>query len=318
MNMFPTCGVHFARVIANQVKQRYTKKDRNTIQHQHTPNSGLPSYRLSAATIAVIPICFESNNEVSMFCENLTNCLTKIAPCTRMTRSHVRKKLGKFNLKNFVHAMKLSRLLGDLEENNRLVVFQGESNFNWWTKTCIEHSDCTLLVVEADQTPQDSRLLKFLYQIQNSYLKKRVEVVVLTKQLKDGNESRGDGLNEWIGKLPFAAGNNLIRVSGTKIATVNENDMNRMCRRITGCSLGLALGGGGARGIAHLGVIKALLEAGVLVDIVGGTSQGAFIGVSWIMSRMTNNFINDEYVSHSFACIVRRLYLQRPLMTSTY
>jgi lysophospholipid hydrolase len=42
--------------------------------------------------------------------------------------------------------------------------------------------------------------------------------------------------------------------------------------------VGLVLGGGGARGISHVGVIKALEEAGIPIDIVGGTSIGAFIG----------------------------------------
>jgi predicted acylesterase/phospholipase RssA len=40
----------------------------------------------------------------------------------------------------------------------------------------------------------------------------------------------------------------------------------------------LALGGGGARGLAHLGVIRALEEAGVPIDVVGGTSMGAVMG----------------------------------------
>lgn len=51
-----------------------------------------------------------------------------------------------------------------------------------------------------------------------------------------------------------------------------------MARRITGQAIGLVLGGGGARGLAHLGVIKALNEVGVPVDMVGGTSQGAYVG----------------------------------------
>lgn len=42
--------------------------------------------------------------------------------------------------------------------------------------------------------------------------------------------------------------------------------------------LGLALGGGGARGCAHVGVIKALEEAGIPIDYIAGTSIGAFIG----------------------------------------
>ena len=48
----------------------------------------------------------------------------------------------------------------------------------------------------------------------------------------------------------------------------------RLCRRVSGRAVGLVLGAGGARGLAHVGVIRALKEAGVTVDLVGGTSQG--------------------------------------------
>ena len=57
------------------------------------------------------------------------------------------------------------------------------------------------------------------------------------------------------------------------------------------------LGGGGARGIAHLGIIKALQEAGIMVDVVGGTSIGAFVGALvagypdyWSMWRHLRDF----------------------------
>jgi len=42
--------------------------------------------------------------------------------------------------------------------------------------------------------------------------------------------------------------------------------------------LGLALGGGGARGLAHIGVLRVLEEAGVSIDVIAGTSSGALIG----------------------------------------
>lgn len=45
--------------------------------------------------------------------------------------------------------------------------------------------------------------------------------------------------------------------------------------------LGLALGSGAARGLAHIGVLKVLDEAGVAVDIIAGTSMGAFIGAMY-------------------------------------
>nr|MDA3951789.1 patatin-like phospholipase family protein [Spirochaeta sp.] len=42
--------------------------------------------------------------------------------------------------------------------------------------------------------------------------------------------------------------------------------------------IGLALGGGAARGIAHIGVLKALDEAGVTVSAIAGTSVGSIVG----------------------------------------
>lgn len=46
-------------------------------------------------------------------------------------------------------------------------------------------------------------------------------------------------------------------------------------RILAGRAVGLVLGGGGARGFAHLGVLRALEELGVRVDMIGGTSIGA-------------------------------------------
>lgn len=43
-------------------------------------------------------------------------------------------------------------------------------------------------------------------------------------------------------------------------------------------SLGLVLSGGGARGVVHIGVLRALLEAGIEPDCVAGTSAGAIVG----------------------------------------
>lgn len=58
----------------------------------------------------------------------------------------------------------------------------------------------------------------------------------------------------------------------------HKNDFMRLARILTGQAIGLVLGGGGARGISHVGIIKALEDQGIPVDIIGGTSIGAFVG----------------------------------------
>ncbi|PVV04908.1 hypothetical protein BB560_000569 [Smittium megazygosporum] len=55
-----------------------------------------------------------------------------------------------------------------------------------------------------------------------------------------------------------------------------RSDFSRLARRLCNKSVGLVMSGGGARGMALLGVLRAFEEAGIPVDIVGGTSIGAF------------------------------------------
>ena len=50
--------------------------------------------------------------------------------------------------------------------------------------------------------------------------------------------------------------------------------------------IGIALGGGAARGWAHIGVLRALIEAGIEPDIIAGTSIGAVIGGCYVANRL--------------------------------
>ncbi len=64
-----------------------------------------------------------------------------------------------------------------------------------------------------------------------------------------------------------------------------HSDFSRLARHVTGNTVGLVLGGGGARGCSHVGMIKAILEAGIPIDSVAGVSIGAFIGGLWCQER---------------------------------
>lgn len=50
--------------------------------------------------------------------------------------------------------------------------------------------------------------------------------------------------------------------------------------------IGLALGGGAARGWAHIGVLRALEKAGIRPDVIAGTSMGALAGGAWAANRL--------------------------------
>ena len=63
----------------------------------------------------------------------------------------------------------------------------------------------------------------------------------------------------------------------------DRGDLARLARRLTGQSVGLVLSGGGARAYAHIGAIRALHEANVPIDVLGGTSMGAIIAAGVAM-----------------------------------
>jgi len=68
------------------------------------------------------------------------------------------------------------------------------------------------------------------------------------------------------------------------VRTLYDDDYDRIARHIAGKARALVLGGGGSRGLAHLGAFQELEERGIGVDMIGGTSQGAFMAACYAMT----------------------------------
>src|SRR5262249_24537123 len=60
---------------------------------------------------------------------------------------------------------------------------------------------------------------------------------------------------------------------------VVASGLERLVHDLRGVRIGVALGGGAARGMSHLGVLKALEQHGIIVDMIAGTSAGAMTGI---------------------------------------
>ena len=61
--------------------------------------------------------------------------------------------------------------------------------------------------------------------------------------------------------------------------------------------IGLALGGGGARGACHIGVLKSLERRGIIPDIISGTSAGSMIGAMYA-SHASADTVEEKYIEH--------------------
>ena len=61
--------------------------------------------------------------------------------------------------------------------------------------------------------------------------------------------------------------------------------------------IGLALGGGGARGACHIGVLKSLERNGIIPDVISGTSAGSMIGAMYA-SHANADIVEEKYTAH--------------------
>jgi NTE family protein len=144
------------------------------------------------------------------------------------------------------------------EAAHDVVFYRGDEPDTAWTQLCVRQADRILLLARSD-LPVPARPLR--------PAKERVcglpELILL--------HSRGI-------EFPDAlAARNGVFEAHHHLRDNNGADIARLARAVTGRAVALVLGGGGARGFAHIGVVKALVEAGVSFDSLGGVSMGAII-----------------------------------------
>jgi NTE family protein len=86
---------------------------------------------------------------------------------------------------------------------------------------------------------------------------------------------------------------------------VLANGLERLVHDLRGVRIGVALGGGAARGMSHLGALKALEENGIVVDMIAGTSAGAMTGIVYASG------LDADYSAHQFATDLRPPWIFR-------
>lgn len=166
----------------------------------------------------------------------------------------------------------LRHWLDAVETDHQLIVYVADSEDSAWSRLCLRQSDLVMLLADAGQDPRAKPWEKRLLQGDQSSAARRA--LLLRHPDKDAPIA---GTNTWLRDrdvefhLHLRAG--------------HAEEFGRLARIMTGQSVGLVLGGGAARGFAEVGVYRALCEAGITVDWIGGTSIGGIIGAAIALDR---------------------------------
>ncbi|MBL8270518.1 patatin-like phospholipase family protein, partial [Steroidobacter sp.] len=153
-----------------------------------------------------------------------------------------------------------------VERGNEFVVYVCESAATSWSKLCLRQADVILLLADADSQLADWPALQGY--LDRNVTGQRPELVLLHKG------STSPGLTQrWLDLKPGLSHHHIR----------GPADIGRLARSLTGTGLGVVLSGGGARGFAHIGVLRAFREAGIAIDAIGGTSLGSIVAAGYAL-----------------------------------
>ncbi|KJR82456.1 lysophospholipid hydrolase [Sporothrix schenckii 1099-18] len=266
-------------------------------------------------TVAVLPVT--AGVPIVEFGDKLMNALSQVGTpngATSLNQAAILNHLGKHAF-NKMGKLRLSQYLADLEEKYSLVVYVADTSVNSpWTQTCITQADCILLVGLAEGSSEIGEYERFMLGMKSTA--RKLLVLLHAERYSASGTTRSWLKNRvWINgghyhvQMPFVSqavpihqppkrlGPSLkerVQIIQAEIQKYTsrkvrrrpfyspdapfKDDFHRLARRLCGKSIGLVLGGGGARGLAQIGIIRALEDAGIPIDMIGGTSMGAFVG----------------------------------------
>jgi predicted acylesterase/phospholipase RssA/CRP-like cAMP-binding protein len=161
--------------------------------------------------------------------------------------------------------------LDEQERRHDYLLYVGDRDGSGWTSRCVRQADRILLVVSAGAPPDRERVAARLAARGLPREGTRTELVLV----QPADRAVPRDTEAWL----TATGLNIRH----HVRRGQHADVERLARFLSGRAVGLVLGGGGARGFAHIGVIRALREAGVPIDAIGGTSMGAVIAAQYAM-----------------------------------
>lgn len=168
-----------------------------------------------------------------------------------------------------------------LEQEARGLIYVGDSD-PVWRERCVRQSDAVLMVADTDDKPAHALPAPAAISPHMP-----LHLVLLRRDDPAPGSTRA-----WLEAFPGRAMHHHVR---------DDADLARCARLLGGRAIGLVLSGGGARGFAHIGAVRALREHGIQADFIGGCSAGAVAGAGfaagWDEARLSRA-MRTAFVDH--------------------
>ncbi|HVG10062.1 MAG TPA: cyclic nucleotide-binding and patatin-like phospholipase domain-containing protein [Thermoanaerobaculia bacterium] len=220
----------------------------------------------SRGCIAVAVAAAQESIPLSDLTRRLAESLSALGPTLHLTAAEIEGRFGPGSASSADGSAEHGRVaawIDSQEASHAFLVYEADPGPTAWTRRSLRQADRILVLADSEADPS----LGFLARELESFESRSREELVL---LHDKPKKRPHGTARWLALRPFDRHHH--------IRPGLSADFDRLARFLDGKAVGLVLGGGGARGFAHIGVIRALEEAGIPIDRVGGTSMGAVIG----------------------------------------
>lgn len=168
-------------------------------------------------------------------------------------------------------SQRLARWIEEREESSCYVVYRADANWSRWTDRCARQADLVVLVGNGTGSPELGNTETRLAELWRGGRAPRRMLVLLHETDEPAGTAR------WLADREVDEHFHMQRG--------NQHDYARLARSLTGEAVAVVLGGGGARGLAHIGVLRALEELKIPIDFIGGTSIGAVIGAMYALNQ---------------------------------
>lgn len=167
-----------------------------------------------------------------------------------------------------------------LEQHDGLNVLVCSEACSEWSRQSLTYADLVIVVTDFLADTNLYQIEKMFDLYAQSILNKKIYIVFL----HENDSLLPQKTSSWLAKRKV----NL----HLHVRKHHAPDIRRFCRIITHQAVGVVLGGGGAKGYAHIGAVKALINAGLEIDFLGGTSAGALYGIGMSYSDFDFQKIN--------------------------